>query len=201
MNPVRIIDLEPLRPVLSRWLWAVMVMAFLVAGSLHYLDKRSAARGGAEERLAIERQRFLAREQAQTLRKEYLGRYQELKRRGVVDSDMRLGWIETVRRVAAELGIPRVRVELLPAAPLEHPGLPGTVSATPMPLELGLLHELDLLRLLKRLAQEAPGLFWVESCRLTRDAAPSHFRPDRINLRGDCRLLWLTVRSVSGERS
>jgi hypothetical protein len=61
------------------------------------------------------------------------------------------------------------------------------VLVSQMDLQLGLVHEIDLLRLLARL-REAPGLLQVRSCNLEMLAAETAPQPDKANLTGSCQL-------------
>ena len=59
------------------------------------------------------------------------------------------------------------------------PGVTAPVLVSQMDLQLGLVHELDLLRLLARL-RKAPGLLQVQSCSLEMLAADTAPQADKI---------------------
>ena len=67
-----------------------------------------------------------------------------------------------------------------------------------MDLQLGLLHEEDLIRLFEVMEKESPGLFSVTSCRVWRVGAQFAHLPGAVNLRAACTLEWFSLRP-SGE--
>jgi len=106
----------------------------------------------------------------------YHWRYRELQELGFVGQERRLDWIETIRAAATSLDLPNVAYSLEPQLEVIRPVASASPNAdiqiylTRLDLELGLVHELDLLRFFERLEQEAPGLMQVDQCSLIRQA-------------------------------
>ncbi|MCP5150827.1 MAG: hypothetical protein H6983_21630 [Ectothiorhodospiraceae bacterium] len=128
----------------------------------------------------------------------YLPHYRDLEAVGVIGRERRLDWIEALREVARELKLPSVRYDLgsqdryTPAFKVDSGAY--EVYASRMTLNLGLLHEEDLPRLLEVLRERAVGLFTVSSCAIERVAPEFGRSPTEANLNARCTLEWLTIR-------
>lgn len=100
----------------------------------------------------------------------YHRRYQQLSEQGFVGMESRLDWIETLRAKTSELTLPRVSYALQPQltaiAPVQSimAGDDISIHVSNLDLEMGLVHELDLLRFIDELQQHAPGLIKVDRC-------------------------------------
>jgi hypothetical protein len=148
-----------------------------------------------QELASIEQERrdLISRRQA---REQFSALYRELISRGIVGPDQRLQWVQALRSSTSSLGLPYVRYSTGPqevfTAPWLLAGVSAPVMSSTMELQLGLVHELDLLRLLDRLA-ESPGLFHVRSCELERLESNTPPESGRANLSGNCRLSWFSI--------
>lgn len=129
-------------------------------------------------------------------REKYAARFRELRASGFAGAEQRLAWAQAIRDSATALGLPYVRYAVGPQQQFTAPWLPGDlatpVAVTTVDLQVGLVHELDLLRLLERL-HEAPGLLDVAGCALERADENFAPAPDRANLAGSCRLRWFSI--------
>lgn len=144
-----------------------------------------------------ERKELIRRREA---REQFSNTYRQLTASGIVGPDQRLQWVQALRSSAASLGLPYLRYTTGPqevfTAPYLMAGISAPVFDSPMDLQLGLVHEMDLLRLLDKLAA-SPGLFHVRSCkleRLERNTAPES---NQANLTGSCQLAWFSIPSGS----
>ncbi len=103
----------------------------------------------------------------------YHRRYQQFSELGFVGMESRLDWIETLRETSTELTLPRVSYVIEPqlraVAPVESilAGEDISIHVSKLELEMGLVHELDLLRFVDELQNKAPGLIKVDACDLT----------------------------------
>ena len=129
-------------------------------------------------------------------RRKYARLYTQLSAQGVVGAEQRLGWVQATRDAGTELGLPYLRYAASPQrafeAPWLVPGVTAPVLVSLVDLQVGLVHELDLLRLLARL-HEAPGVPEVQSCNLERLGADVAPEPDKANLTGSCQLALFTI--------
>lgn len=140
-----------------------------------------------------ERKELISRREA---REQFSASYRQLVASGIVGPDQRLQWVQALRNSTAKLDLPYLHYSTGPqetfTAPYLMAGISAPVLNSPMVLQLGLVHEVDLLRLLDRLAQ-SPGLFHVRSCsleRLERNAPPES---NQANLSGNCELAWFSI--------
>lgn len=131
-----------------------------------------------------------------TARRNFATLYNEIQAQGIIGDDQRLAWVQDARDAGDALGLPYLRYTTGPQrvyeAPWLVPGVSAPVMVSVMELQMGLVHELDLMRLFSRLRQ-SPGLFQVRSCaleRLGQDTAPA---PDKANVTGTCELEWFSL--------
>lgn len=174
----------------------------LLAGTLLWATT-TIYRTRLDNALEAERQELASIEQE---RKELISRrearenfslvYRQLTASGIVGPDQRLQWVQALRSSTSSLALPYVRYSTGPQAVFTAPylmtGISAPVMSSPMELQLGLVHELDLLRLVDRLAQ-FPGLFHVRSCELERLERSTPAEGGQANLSGSCQLSWFSI--------
>ncbi len=103
----------------------------------------------------------------------YHRRYQQFHELGFVGKESRLDWIETLRLATEDLTLPRVSYAIEPqlavVAPVQSIAAGGDtqIHVSRLQLEMGLVHELDLLRFVDELQKKAPGLIKIDSCNLS----------------------------------
>ncbi|MDQ1302734.1 MAG: hypothetical protein QG595_717 [Pseudomonadota bacterium] len=153
------------------------------------LEAERQALAGIEQ----ERQELISRREA---REKFSAVYRQLTASGIVGPDQRLQWVQALRSSTSSLGLPYVRYSTGPqevfTAPYLMAGISAPVMSSPMELQLGLVHELDLLRLLDKLAA-SPGLFHVRGCELERLESSTPAESGRANLSGSCQLSWFSI--------
>lgn len=102
----------------------------------------------------------------------YHRRYERYHDLGFIGRESRLDWIETLRTTAETLELPRVSYAIEPQleviAPVESAIDVENIQihVTRAQLEMGLIHEVDLLRFFNELQAAAPGLIKVDDCAL-----------------------------------
>lgn len=193
---------------LKRLQWAIaflVVMALIGGGSVwsvQQLKKGSekSLRDVSAERRDIQGRLARAREEQQELR-DKIGRYQELKARGLIGPEQRLDWIEIIARLKAARGIFKLDYDFAPQRPVDPGILPGGAAAggfeimsSQMRLQLQLLHEGELLTFLSELRDAVPALVQVRSCTIERLAPGTTDRGKNAQLKAECILEWITLR-------
>jgi hypothetical protein len=122
----------------------------------------------------------------------YHRRYEQFHELGFVGRENRLDWIESLRVAAGQLQLQHASYAIEPQLDVVAPvqgsvgGKSIEIHVSQLELELGLLHELDLLRFFDRLQSEAPGLIKVDNCRLTRQNATTSFAVAEANIVASC---------------
>ena len=103
----------------------------------------------------------------------YYRRYQSFNELGFVGRESRLDWIETLRGATNDLTLPRISYAIEPQlqaiAPVQSIAASANaqIHVSRLQLEMGLVHEIDLLRFFDALQKEAPGLLSVDHCELS----------------------------------
>ena len=174
------------------WPGMLLVVAGLAWGASSVYTSRATAALQAERdalaSLEAERDEVTERRQA---RRQFARLFQELSNDGVVGTEQRLAWIQSTRDAARDLGLPYLRYTTRPQRPFEAawlvPGVTAPVLVSAIDLQLGLVHEGDLLDLVDRL-RAAPGLLRVEACNLEMPGTGPKAEPDKANLTGNCEL-------------
>jgi hypothetical protein len=142
----------------------------------------------------VERLARIAEEEREV--KEKLAVYQQLKALNILGEERRLEWADAIARIRAqrELLDLRYRVErqkLLMSAP----GKPANVDffASPMRVDLALLHEEDLTRFLGDLRASGNAYYSVQRCVLERTAQTATGTTITPRLRGECLIDLITI--------
>ena len=138
----------------------------------------------------------------------YHRRYERFHNLGFVGRESRLDWVETLRSTSNELNLPRVsysiepQLEVIPPVSSVLGGEEIQLRASKVQLEMGLLHELDLLRFFDTLQVNAPGLLKVDKCELAWQAESGARASNDVNLSAICAIqLYSVITSdVSGDK-
>lgn len=102
----------------------------------------------------------------------YHRRYEYFSDLGFVGRERRLDWVETLRTATESVRLPRLSYSIDPQLPVVPPvtsvlgGEDIQIHVSKVQFEIGLVHELDLLRFFDALQAEAPGFIKVDSCKL-----------------------------------
>ena len=129
----------------------------------------------------------------------YHRRYLEFHDLGFVGRESRVDWIETLRTTARALTLPRVAYAIEPqlkaTAPVQSvmQGNAIQVHLSKMQLEMGLVHELDLLRFFDELQSSAPGLIRVDGCELDWQVETERRMRTGANIRASCSISIFSV--------
>jgi len=127
--------------------------------------------------------------------------FQQLQNRGITGEERRLDWTEMLRQIQRDMRLPNMSYEFAAQKPLDTVnGVAYAFFASPMRLQLRLLHEEDLINFLARLQDEAKALVLVRSCKLAPVAAGGEQRATPAQLSAECELQWITVRRSTGSK-
>lgn len=129
----------------------------------------------------------------------YHRRYQRFHDLGFVGRESRLDWVETLRTTSSALNVPRVsysiepQLEVIPPVSSVLGGEEIQLRASRVQLEMGLLHELDLLRFFDALQASAPGLLKVDKCDLAWQTESGVRASTDVNLSATCAIQLYSV--------
>lgn len=125
--------------------------------------------------------------------------FNQLQERGIIGEEQRLEWVELLKDIRDQRRLIDLRYDISPQRALDSgPASDFAFYGSAMKIELKLLHEEDLTRLLGDLQSQARALIRVNSCHVERLPPTAHERGEGwANLSADCEIEWLTVRDVS----
>lgn len=190
-------DFPKIRLSLLAAILTTVVGGLVVHFSLHSTKAAQIAQKAA----AAEHGRFVGR--LQQVRNEeneikqksmFFGNLQE---RGVIGDEQRLDWIELLKDIRERRRLFDLQYEISPQRPLDaSPGSGFAFYASTMKLQVKLLHEEDLLRLLADLRAQARALIQVKSCHLSRLPRGDERAGSLAQLQADCQIDWVTLREA-----
>ena len=128
--------------------------------------------------------------------------FRQLEARGVIGEEQRLEWSELLNAIGDRRQLLNLRYEFEPQRPLDAAAPAAALSyfVSPMRLQLDLLHEEDLTRLLADIRQQANALIQVRNCLVSRSSGSADSRAAGSQLQAECRIDWITLRAPgSGE--
>jgi hypothetical protein len=130
--------------------------------------------------------------------RERLVDYQKLVDRGVVGEERRLDWVDRINAIKAARKLPEVKYSIGPQRLAAYPGITGggevEFLASPMQLDLALLHEEDLFRVIGDLRRDLSALVVVKACNVERTGETVKARGLAPRLRARCELDLVTIR-------
>lgn len=132
-----------------------------------------------------------------------IAQYHDLVNRGVIGSEQRLDWVDTLRAIQRDRKLLGLEYEIQPqqvmpanAFPTQTPG--HDFLASSMQVKIPLLHEDDLINFLADLRDRSPAFIRVREChigRVAQSAVPSGIAPAQMpQLESTCLLDWITIR-------
>lgn len=120
--------------------------------------------------------------------------FNALKARGVIGEEQRLEWVELLKEIREKHRLIELRYEIAPQQPLERtPAGSFALHASTMKLQLSLLHEEDLIRLLDDLRREARALIQVRRCDVLRIPRSGPENTLQGFLQAECLIDWITL--------
>ena len=180
-------DLVKLQLPLIGALLLLVIAGLLAWWSLLDAQKAEQQRNVAENsKNQIEQRLRQVRTEEQEI-KERAQLFQQLQKAGITG--------EEKRDIQSELRLPGMTYEFGAQIPLDNAAtLDYAYFASPMRLQLRLLHEADLLNFLARLQKEAKALVLIRRCKLSPQPGTGEVREAQPQLSAECELQWVTIR-------
>ena len=133
--------------------------------------------------------------------REHAALFDALKSRGVIGEEQRLEWVELLKEISERHRLIELRYEVSPQQPLDKaPGGTLALHASTMKLQLNLLHEEDLIRLLDDLHREARALIQVKRCDVSRISRSGAENTLQGYLQAECLIDWLSLRESDASK-
>jgi hypothetical protein len=158
---------------------------------------RTEERNAATERQSAQQKFARATDEEREIR-ETLVDYHKLLARGVIGEEQRLDWVDRIGEIKAARKLFDVKYSIDPQRPVDYPGIGGggevQFLASPMKIELSLLHEQDLFRFVGDLKNALSAHVVVRSCNIQRQERASVERGVAPKLRASCDIDLVTIR-------
>lgn len=177
-------------------------VAFAFAGGFAlYLTQHARSALDIEAKTAVNERRDMQARLAQATQEQAeigakLDEYRRLVTRGVIGVEKRLDWVDALLIVREENKLPDLKYSIGPQKPLNYPEVPQSsevdILASPMTLELAMLHEGDLFRVLAGLRQRLPPHMSASDCRIERNGTAT------ATLRAICMIDLITIQPRNG---
>lgn len=204
------LGLSDLREVKGSLFAAALMIAVGAASAISAHERARSAesdeRAAAAERSSFEQKLQRVSEEEKEIKLK-ASLFDDLQKRGIIGEEQRLDWVELLRDIRDRHRLIDLQYEISPQRPLESDAKNGSAGnagdtagfrfyVSSMKVQLKLLHEEDLIRLLEELQQRAKALIQVKSCSVARlphngaerAASPAH-------LQAECQIDWITVRT------
>jgi hypothetical protein len=125
--------------------------------------------------------------------------FNALLARGVIGEEQRLEWVELLKAIGDRRRLIDLQYEIAPQRPLDAADTTSAFAfyASAMKVQLKLLHEEDLTRLLDDLRQQAGALIQIRSCSLSRLPRSGGESDRSAQLQADCLIDWITLRETA----
>lgn len=194
-------DIARLRWPLILLATAVAAGAAMILSSRHLVEAAEAAHRQLAAKQGDLRARIgRAREEEADLR-ERIALFDQLRARGMIGQEERLGWVEQIARIKAQRRLLELQYELSPQHAVDDALLTGgpiagahEFMASTMRLRMTLLHEDDLLGFLDDLRRAVNAHLLVRECTIDRLVPPQAAPGLAGQLRATCTIEWITLR-------
>jgi len=147
-------------------------------------------------------QKYLAVDEDEEIIRQYYPEFIALYKQGFVGREHRLNWIETLRASSERVKLPGLTYDISPQEEYS-PGFSINMGrfalySSTMRLNIDMLHEGDLLHLIKDMNEHVEGIFTITECNFKRANRELIERRDATNITADCELQWLNIRLADG---
>jgi hypothetical protein len=180
-----------------------LITVIVIGASLHYyidfaLTKAKRELAQQQSNLRDARARLQKARDDNLIIARYLSSYQYLQRIGFIGDEQRINWLDALRFSNQQTRLFGVNYQIGAQQPYPYASEldPGqlTLHQSVMKVTVRLLHEGDLIPFLGTLAQQRAGVFSVDQCTMERADISGSAR-NQPNVRADCELAWITLRS------
>ena len=195
-------DVSVLKGAAIVFLISLLFSGGLVWSGWYFKDEMLNAYNRAKAQQKSVASSYVSIDEEKRLVREYLPVFKNLHMFGVFGQEHRLNWLETLRSTGEKLKLPALRYEIdsqdiyVPDYTVNS----GTfkIYASPMILNVELVHEIDLLDLLDNLDRKAQGIYNLKSCELIR--SPKEASREKLDsyVNADCKLMWFNIKKSDG---
>lgn len=187
---------------LSVFTMMLVLSAILVSTSYYYMDGISQNEQAAKRAMRIWQSKINKSVEKNQIIDTFETNFVRLVNRGVVGSEDRLSWFETIQETTERRGMPSVKYSISSQQPFIEDNLKKEfngvdVYKSVMTLDIKMAHEGDLFVLFNDLRQ-ANGLFAIDSCNIVKITKRSVDINNR--MKAFCELGWYTFRGTNASQ-
>ena len=190
-------DLPNIKWSLGAFLLSIALSGALVFLSEGYLASSMNKRQAAQKQLADARSQLLAAQSDQENMSAYALEYNALLAQKIVGNEQRLDWLEGLEKLRQQGTVLDFKYTIAPQQGYTPaPSLDAgnfQLSRSPMTMQIDLLHEEQLLKLLANMKQQMKGWFMLDGCTLSRTGGSDDLMP----LKAECNGGWFTMKDKS----
>jgi hypothetical protein len=191
------LDWKTLRNPILALGFTLVIFGLLAYYSNDYQQQQANALIEEQANLNKARQQYLSSGHEKETITRYLPIYQSLVKDGFIGEEQRIEWIETLRTIHQNAKLFGIEYDIGEQSRVKPAYLEGSsnvhLQRSTMRISLGLLHEGDLLALLKGL-QENSKNFIVKSCEIQRQNNEINLTNINENMTAKCDVDWFTIR-------
>jgi hypothetical protein len=203
MSALKSIDWTVLRRALGIFGICFLVSAVLLGASFYFRDEMRSVYNDHQARFKTVSRKYLAVDEEERVIKRHYPAFVELYKQGVLGPEHRLHWLETLRAAGELVKLPNLVYQIdsqEPWVPTIDVGMGRyQIYGSKMELNLGMLHEYDLINVFNILDHKAEGQYSVERCEIKKTRPELVMKDSAENLTALCDLRWFTV-DLQGEK-
>jgi hypothetical protein len=180
----------------------MLVSGVLISSSFYFKDKMLNDYNSHNAMFRSVSNKYFAVDEEEKLIKKFYPVFVQLYNSGVIGRELRLNWVETLRKAGDEIKMSSLTYEIH-SQEVYTPAFPVmlgryTLFRSVMNLNMQLLHEEDLFRLFEILDREAKGAYNVSNCTITSTTSKITEAPGSANLSARCELVWHSIKLADG---
>jgi len=180
----------------------LLVSLSIILGSWMFKEDMLSKYKKNKNRFTSISQKYLAVDEDERIIRKYYPEFIALYKKGIIGREHRLNWIETLRASNERIKLPGLRYSISPQEKYS-PGFNVNLGkfalfSSSMSLTIDMLHEGDLVRLIRDMSEHAEGMFTITECRFMRTGNTISEKPDATNVSAECDLQWLNIRKADG---
>jgi len=180
----------------------LLVSIALIVASWTFKEKMLSEHKKNKAQFTSISQKYLAVDEDEKIIRQYYPEFIALYKKGIIGREHRLNWIETLRASSERIKLPGLTYGISPQEKYT-PGVSINLGrfalySSTMKLNISMLHEGDLLSLIKDMNENAEGMFTLTKCIFIRPGQILIEHRDAKNITADCELQWLNIRMADG---
>jgi hypothetical protein len=187
-------DLADMKWSLGALLLSIALSGAIIYFSGNYLEQSLKDRQAAQNQLSESRTHLLAMQNDRDNMSSYALEYNALLGQKVIGNEQRLDWMEDLETLRQQGTVLDFKYTIAPQqAYAPNPPVDAgnfQLSRSNMTLQVDLLHEEQLLRLLANMRKQMNGWFMLDGCTLSRTGLVSDLAP----LKAECNGGWFTLK-------